>query len=337
MISAALENFAHELGSDQSLGPVPRVSLEIFKRLGPVKPRVPMIVCGAMASWPASSTWTPDYLKSKIGARMVQVLVNTSGASNRSEITFVPFRDFVEAISAAPPAQHWHLAVGSIYARSVPRLLPPKVMRLFRRFPETAFPELAKDVPIARLVDPETIFETNLWIAYSGAVTRLHFDHMDNLLGVVSGRKRLILFDADQTKWLYPEGVLDSNFNFSKVDPEHIDNARFGDVRRAKYWECILAAGEMLYLPANYWHHVRSEGFCVSINTWFARASQYFTSAAFRRAATMVAANLGLVANRRSAAAQVDAPCVDPRRSAYYRLAGALPVPMPCHSSGEAY
>ncbi len=142
------------------------------------------------------------------------------------------------------------------------------------------------------------------WIAYSGAVTKLHFDHMDNLLGVVSGRKRLILFDADQTKWIYPEGFLDSNFNFSKVDPENIDNVRFGDVRRAKYWECILAAGEMLYLPANYWHHVRSEGFCVSINTWFARASQYFTSAALRRASTMMAANLGLVANRGSSAVQ---------------------------------
>ncbi len=112
---------------------------------------------------------------------------------------------------------------------------------------------------------------------------------------MVGGRKRLILFEPSETKWLYPEHGLDANFNFSQFDPENIDRARFPNVGRARYWECILKPGEVLYMPAHYWHHVRSEGFCVSANVWFTRAHQYFSERVLRRAITMAADELGLI------------------------------------------
>jgi ribosomal protein L16 Arg81 hydroxylase len=32
----------------------------------------------------------------------------------------------------------------------------------------------------------------------------------------------------------------------------------------------VLEAGELLYLPPGWWHHVRSLGVTISVNTWWA-------------------------------------------------------------------
>jgi hypothetical protein len=251
-----------------------------------------------MNSWPALTKWTPEYLQSTIGDRQVPVLVNTSGASNVTENGLVSFRTFVDAVSQHRPSHPWHLALGSISSPPPTSLLPRRVVRLFRRLPTPIFPELAEDVRADLLVDPRTIFETNLWISYNGAVTKLHFDYMDNLIAVVSGRKQLILFDEHQSAFLYPDAFLSTNFNFSRVDLENIDDVRFPNVHRARYWECDVGAGEVLFLPREYWHHVRSAGCCVSVNIWFARMSHYFSRRVLRRVATRLALDCGLIAPR---------------------------------------
>lgn len=223
MIARPLEEVTHGLDPGLSLGPVPRVCVGFFRKLGAIKPRVPMIVTGAMTSWPAMTSWTPEALKACIGDRRVDVLVHSDGASNRSDCISVSFREFIDAVVPEVPLHPWHLAVGSIYAQRPPRFVPRRVARYLHRFPTAVFPELERDVNVEPLIELRTILEMNIWIAYNGAITKLHFDQTDNLLAVVSGRKKLLLFDPFQAKYLYREHYLNSNFNFSKIDPENVD------------------------------------------------------------------------------------------------------------------
>ncbi|EOD22482.1 hypothetical protein EMIHUDRAFT_240246 [Emiliania huxleyi CCMP1516] len=101
----------------------------------------------------------------------------------------------------------------------------------------------------------------------SGTVTPLHFDSYDNVVGY----KRVVLFPAEQTKWLYPKeaggGGVDAQGNVSAVDAPDLE--RFPDYARAAGLEAVLGPGDGLYIPAGCWHHVRSLTAAFSVSFWF--------------------------------------------------------------------
>ena len=42
------------------------------------------------------------------------------------------------------------------------------------------------------------------------------------------------------------------------INAEKVDAEQFPLFAEAAYEECVLSAGEMLYIPPKFWHHVRS-------------------------------------------------------------------------------
>ena len=100
-----------------------------------------------------------------------------------------------------------------------------------------------------------------LWIGNEGIVSA-HYDGSDNLACVVAGRRRFILFPPEQTCNLYP-GPL--NFTpagapTSLVDLNNPDFARFPlfEQALAKAYSAELEAGDALFIPMLWWHHVES-------------------------------------------------------------------------------
>ena len=47
------------------------------------------------------------------------------------------------------------------------------------------------------------------------------------------------------------------------------DLAAFPEFASARYEECLLAPGDMLFIPKSHWHYVRSLSTSVSVNVWF--------------------------------------------------------------------
>ena len=113
----------------------------------------------------------------------------------------------------------------------------------------------------------------SLWL---GNRTRIsaHYDFPDNLACLVSGRRRFTLFPPEQVKNLYV-GPLDrtpSGQAISLVDFSAPDFRRYPKFREAmaQARSAELAAGDALFIPSMWWHHVEArEAFNFLINYWW--------------------------------------------------------------------
>ncbi|CAJ0748103.1 20945_t:CDS:2 [Entrophospora sp. SA101] len=109
----------------------------------------------------------------------------------------------------------------------------------------------------------------NAWFGPKGTISPMHTDPYHNLLAQVVGKKYIRLYSPEETTNLYPfeqDGFLG---NTSQVDVEAPDLERFSRFASAKYQECILEPGELLYIPPGWWHYVKSLTISFSVSFWF--------------------------------------------------------------------
>ncbi|KAF9929243.1 Lysine-specific demethylase 8 [Modicella reniformis] len=120
----------------------------------------------------------------------------------------------------------------------------------------------------------------NAWFGPRGTVSPMHTDPYHNLLAQVVGRKYVRLYAPDETAKLYCYGSMtekgseaeqeaDMLGNTSQVDVEQPDLDRHPLFAEAKYAEAILDPGEVLYIPFQWWHYIRSLSTSFSISFWF--------------------------------------------------------------------
>jgi hypothetical protein len=105
------------------------------------------------------------------------------------------------------------------------------------------------------------------WMGPAGTVTPLHADYDDNLFAQVWGSKRIFLAPPHHDAFLYPREANALLFG-SPFDPEAPDFERFPLARQASLIECVVHSGDMLYVPAGWFHQVRSLTFSLSSNRW---------------------------------------------------------------------
>lgn len=105
------------------------------------------------------------------------------------------------------------------------------------------------------------------WIGPARTVTPLHCDYDDNIFAQVWGEKRIFLAPPHHDEFLYVRQANPMLFG-SPFDPEAPDYERFPLARRAALVEVIMAPGEMLYVPAGWYHQVRALSFSLSVNRW---------------------------------------------------------------------
>lgn len=124
------------------------------------------------------------------------------------------------------------------------------------------------------------------------SITSLHKDHYENLYGVVSGEKHFILYPPTDIPFLYEhpypsaEYVRGENGSLQlrlreddglvpwiSVDPLKPDYSKFPLFQHAKALRVTVKAGELLFLPSLFYHHVAQtadrEGRCLAVNFWF--------------------------------------------------------------------
>ncbi|MBQ5947920.1 cupin-like domain-containing protein [Massilia sp. ST3] len=105
------------------------------------------------------------------------------------------------------------------------------------------------------------------WMGPAGTVTPLHADYDDNLFAQVWGSKRIFLAPPHHDEFLYPREANALLFG-SPFDPEAPDFDRFPLARQAALVELVVRPGDMLYVPAGWYHQVRSLSFSLSSNRW---------------------------------------------------------------------
>jgi hypothetical protein len=135
---------------------------------------------------------------------------------------------------------------------------------------EDHLPRFLADHPFAFV--PEGV-SPRIWIGNQLRV-QTHYDMFSNIACVVAGRRRFTLFPPEQLVNLYP-GPLDKTIAGAPVSMVNLEAPDFGRYPRfaeaLKYAQTAeLEAGDAIYIPYFWWHHVRSlSPFNVLVNYWW--------------------------------------------------------------------
>jgi hypothetical protein len=139
-------------------------------------------------------------------------------------------------------------------------------------------PELLPEFELPMLGD-QTLWggSGRMWIGTGGHRVALHYDRDDNLLCMVSGRKRFMLYPPSALSNVYIGGfgLEPGSVATAVVDPLAPDRKRFPRFADSERDVVVaeIAAGDVLYLPAHWWHHVESFGLNVAVTFWWCRTT----------------------------------------------------------------
>jgi len=128
-------------------------------------------------------------------------------------------------------------------------------------------PELIHDFSIPDIMDGFLNDYPFMFFGGQGSITAMHYDidlsHV--FLNQLHGRKRVILFHPDQSKYLchHPFTVA------SYVDLDRPDYEKYPALAKVQGFETILYPGESLFIPSGYWHYIEylDGGYSISLPT----------------------------------------------------------------------
>lgn len=100
-----------------------------------------------------------------------------------------------------------------------------------------------------------------------GVIAENHFDGSRNMIAILGGERRYILSHPDQCEnlALYPKGH--PSARHSEVDWSNPDWEKFPKFKDAEVNEVVMQAGDILYLPTNWFHYIISLGLNFQCNT----------------------------------------------------------------------
>merc|ERR1712166_1660896 len=119
----------------------------------------------------------------------------------------------------------------------------------------------------------------NMWFSRGGTKSQIHNDDQDNVNCVISGSKRFIFFHPHNRTYIEsPElglGPLRSQDDYGafsgNIDVDNVDLAKYGGWAKLGWWDATLEAGNCLFIPTSWYHHVHSTGRSLAVNLWWWR------------------------------------------------------------------
>ncbi|KAL0488707.1 hypothetical protein AKO1_015855 [Acrasis kona] len=222
----------------------------------------PLLIKNSINNWPAIKFWqNDDYLRENFGDQRVefeQLRNEKSGKLKHKKIT-KRFSTFLKDYQAS--ADHgfqYHLDSEVISSD-----------------PYSTDYKMPSFIPCAAQADKEDLYftELRLEMGNGGQSTVLHNTDYDSAYAVIDGYKKVILFHPDQTKNLYEKLDYDNDdIRVSQVDPSKPDVKNyplFQLIPAKEIYETLLAPGDILFIPALWFHQVESTCRHVSLDMRF--------------------------------------------------------------------
>jgi hypothetical protein len=202
---------------------------------------LPFLIEGIVGRWPLT-TQSPDILRQRHGHMQVRARVgdyiNTAFAPDRAmqDMTMAEYLDLADSTDGLPPY------LGNLELRELNSMC---------HWP-TWFDKMGP---------------ARFWIGPAGTVTPLHCDFDDNIFAQIWGNKRIFLAPPHHDEFLYTKEASAILFG-SPFDPEAPDYQQFPLAQQANMIEVLVQPGDMLYVPAGWYHQVRALTFSLSSNRW---------------------------------------------------------------------
>ncbi|KAH7166252.1 putative phospholipase [Dactylonectria macrodidyma] len=259
----------------------------------------PFVIRGGASSWKACQEWNSAYLLSALKGQSVNVAVTPFGNADAPTVhpdhdfpVFAkphyedqPFDQFLEYVVRHETDPDFPHNAEVRYAQTQNDNLRDEYVTLFS--------DVQKDIPFARIALDKAPDAVNLWIGNSKSVTALHKDNYENIYVQVLGRKHFVLFPSlchplVNEQSLHPATysrnerglVLEMDTDqksvpFATWDPDNPNENATPFSHLAQPIRVTLNPGDMLYLPAMWYHKVsqscaeEDEGFVLAVNYWY--------------------------------------------------------------------
>ncbi|KAI7864048.1 putative pla2g4b [Spinellus fusiger] len=254
-----------------------------------VHPNRPAIIKGAFDHWPARTLWTNGYLCSAMGESLVTVAATPNGYADavtldkttNKEYFAMPFEQsmsFEQFLSYSKTKENNNAYYISLQNGSL----------------STEFSALEKDIepdiPWCSEALGKSPDAVNFWFGTSDSITSLHKDPYENCYAVIRGQKTFVLFPPSEYycmhESVYPGATYAPNATgqlslipndpptetpWIPVDPLTPDLDRFPRFQYAQALVITVNEGDMLYLPAFWFHHVLQHGDqgVIAVNYWY--------------------------------------------------------------------
>ena len=214
----------------------------------------PVVIRGLPGRFPLKIfRWSAAYFEDVLGDTPVPVLTTETGfLSYERDVTPLPYREFTRRS----------------FGRDV-----AKGVRYYFKNPTSLLPARHDDsasLPVLGAYIGRSLLR-NLWISGGGITVGLHFDAAENFNFQLKGEKVFDLYPPGVRAY-YPMPMFSQTAHISRVfrkgpDP---DLTRFPRFRSERVVHVHLKAGEVIYIPAYWWHQVTSLGDeNVNLNCWW--------------------------------------------------------------------
>ncbi len=214
-----------------------------------LKPGIPVKIKSFAKNWPAPFKWTYPYLRQKLGNYPAKVygnwLENQPGLIEMPPVKETSFSDYLDILERGTPSD----------------------LRLFLFNPFKLEPSFRNDFTFPNLVDSYLVNHPYMFFGAAGSDVRLHFDiDLANVfITQFAGGKRFVLFNQDQTKYLYKVPFA----THSAADLKQPDFQKYPALEFAQGYSCHLQHGETLFMPSGIWHYIHylDSGFSLSLRS----------------------------------------------------------------------
>lgn len=204
-----------------------------------MRPQKPVIIRHFFGEDAPVYSWTLDFFKETLGDLEVGVYdaeeeERKDDRSYKGAPTTMKFGEYLELIQTEPTSKRLFLFNVFKHQKAL--------------FDDFKFPDIADHV---------LSFLPFAFFGGAGAITRIHRD-MDNsnvFLTELIGEKRVVLFPPKYSSLLY-------RYPFSthtSIDINQPDFEQYPGLRYVEGLDITLKAGETLFMPAGWWHHIEYE------------------------------------------------------------------------------
>lgn len=219
--------------------------------------RMPAIVTDAISEWGMSGRWSPEYLTSLIGSKPVIVTISANG-----KFSYDPSG---KGISDSFSEESMSFAEA---ARQIAGADCDRQLYVMQQSIPLQFPELMSEIRVPQWISNVRETSINLWFGRN-SVTPLHYDATNNFFAQQYGEKHFTIFAPDDTGHLYPNPIDSRMPHLSSVDVDSPDPRTHPKYSLARPIRFTVKAGELLFLPAFWWHQVRSPHVSTSVSIWW--------------------------------------------------------------------
>ncbi|MFN7116554.1 MAG: cupin-like domain-containing protein [Saprospiraceae bacterium] len=197
-------------------------------------PAKPVVFTDLIDAWPAKTKWTIEYFKEHYGHLQVPVVSDNYSKPGKGYMTpdmEIPLREYLEKLEAGPTDLRLFL------------------FNIFRHAPD-----LVHDFSIPTIMDGFIKEFPFMFFGGEGSKVALHYDidlsHV--FLNQFHGRKRVVLFSPEQSKYIYQHPFTVASY----VDVNNPDYEKYPALRKVQGFETILNPGETIFMPSGYWHYI---------------------------------------------------------------------------------